>query len=108
MRSELRTDKGFTWQTWNQAANWCLQNNVNLDQALQWADSAAGPNFGGATNFQPQATKAQILAKLGRQSEADALMKSALPLANMNELHAYARQLLTQKKRIRKHWKYLK
>lgn len=98
MRSELRTDKGFTWQTWNQAANWCLQNNVNLDQALLWADSAAGPNFGGSAFFQPQATKAQILARLGRNSEADALMKSALPLANMNELHAYGRQLITQKK----------
>jgi hypothetical protein len=97
-RNELRTDKGFSWQSWNQAAQWCLQNNVNLDQALQWADSASGPVFGGNTQFQPIATKAQILEKLGRSDEAAALMKTALPMANMNQLHQYGRQLLAQKK----------
>ncbi len=97
-RSELRTNKGFTWQAWDQAAQWCLQNNVNLEQALQWADSAAGPTFGGNTSFQPMATKAGILEKLGRGDEATALMKTALPLANMNQLHQYGRQLLAQKK----------
>jgi hypothetical protein len=97
-RKELRTDKGFNWQSWNQAAQWCLQNNVNLDQALQWADSASGPIFGGNNNFQPLATKAQILDKLGRGDEAAAIMKTALPLANMNQLHQYGRQLIAQKK----------
>lgn len=97
-RNELRTDKGFTWQTWDQAAQWCLQNGVNLEQALLWADSASGTSFGGNTNFQPIATKAGILAKLGRTAEADALMKTAMPLGNMNQLHQYGRQLLSQKK----------
>lgn len=98
MRAELRTDKGFNWQSWNQAAQFCLQNNVNLEQALQWADSAAGPFFGGNTNFPPIATKAQVLERLGRTEEAAALMKTAIPLGNMNELHQYGRQLLSQKK----------
>ncbi|MGZ3958243.1 MAG: DUF2911 domain-containing protein, partial [Flavisolibacter sp.] len=71
-RKELRTERGFFWLAWDQAAQWCLQRNVNLDQALQWADSAAGPSFGGAALFQPQATKAQILEKLGRTAEAAA------------------------------------
>lgn len=98
LRKELRTDRGFTWQTWDQAAQWCLQNNTNLEQALQWADSAAGPFFGGNNNFQPQYTKAQVLERLGKTAEADAIMKNALPMANMNQLHQYGRQLLTQKK----------
>ncbi|MGB8195168.1 MAG: DUF2911 domain-containing protein [Chitinophagaceae bacterium] len=98
IRSELRTDKGFTWQTWDQAAQWSLQNGVNLEQALQWADSASGPIFGGNTNFQPQATKAMILEKMGKTAEAEALMKTALPLGNMNQIHQYGRQLLAQKK----------
>ncbi|HYE56039.1 MAG TPA: DUF2911 domain-containing protein, partial [Chitinophagaceae bacterium] len=97
-RSELRTNKGFNWQAWQQAAQWCVQNNVNLEQALQWADSAAGPIFGGNNFFLPQVTRAQVLEKLGRTAEADALMKAALPKGNMNELHQYARQLLAQKK----------
>ncbi|MDB5205148.1 MAG: hypothetical protein JWR72_223 [Flavisolibacter sp.] len=97
-QNELRTDKGFTWQTWNQAAQWALQHDTNLEQALQWADSATGTTFGGNTQFGPKATKAQLLAKLGRGAEADAMMKAALPLANMQELHGYARSLLLQKK----------
>jgi len=98
-REELRTQRGFYWLSWNQAAQWCLQRNVNLEQALQWADSAAGPSFGGATVFQPQATKAQILQKLGRKDEAIALMRKALPMASMQELHQYARSLLQQQQK---------
>src|SRR5215213_4708117 len=97
-RNELRTQRGFFWLAWDQAAQWALQHNVNLDQALQWADSASGPSFGGAMLFAPKSTKAQILAKLGRTAEADALMKQALPLASMQEIHQYARSLLTLKK----------
>ncbi|HEV7329704.1 MAG TPA: DUF2911 domain-containing protein [Flavisolibacter sp.] len=97
-QNELRTQRGFFWLPWMQAAQWCLQRNVNLEQALQWADSASGPSFGGNMQFQAKATKAQILEKLGRSDEAAAVMKEAMPLANMNELHGYARSLLAQKK----------
>lgn len=96
-QNELRTERGFFWLAWDQAAQWCLQHNVNLEQALQWSDSATGPNFGGATVFQPHATKAQILRKLGRAEEAAALMREALPMASMNEMHVYGRSLVTMK-----------
>ena len=99
IRNELRTDKGFTWQAWDQAAQWALQNNTNLEQALQWADSASSQTFGGNFVFQPQSTKAMLLEKAGKTAEADALMKKALPYANMFELHQYGRRLLGQKKK---------
>ena len=98
LQNELRTNKGFEWQSWDQAAQWALQNNTNIEQALKWSDSATGPFFGGANIFQPHATRAQLLQKLGRTAEAEAEMKKALPLANMNEMHQYGRQLLSQKK----------
>lgn len=97
-QNELRTNRGFFWLAWDQAAQWCLQRGVNLEQALQWADSASGQSFGGAQLFGPKATKAQILEKLGRSAEAAALMKEALPLASMQEIHGYGRSLLAQKK----------
>jgi len=97
-REELRTQRGFYWLAWDNAAQWCLRNNVNLEQALQWADSASGPSFGGIASFQPKATKAQILEKLGRKDEAAAVMKEALPLANMQEMHQYGRTLIAQKR----------
>jgi tetratricopeptide (TPR) repeat protein len=97
-RKELKTDRGFMWQSWDQAAQWSLQHNVNLEQALLWADTASGRTFGGKNIFRPNSTKAQILAKLGRTQEADALMQASLPLANMQELQQYGRQLLQQNK----------
>lgn len=97
-RKELRSEKGFIWESWQQAAQWCLQRNVNLEQALQWADTASGPTFGGDKEFQTQATKAQLLDKLGRTEEAAQLMKKALPLGTMQDIHQYGRQLLALKK----------
>jgi len=97
-RNELRTDKGFIWQSWAQAANWCLQRNVNLNEALLWADSATSAGFEGDKSFRAWSTKAQILEKLGRSGEAAEVMKKAFPIASMIEIHQYGRQLLTQKK----------
>lgn len=97
-RQELRTEKGFIWQSWDQAAQWCLQRNVNLPQALLWSDSATSPGFGGDKVFSAWSTKAQLLEKLGRGNEAADIMKKALTFAGMNEIHQYGRQLLQQKK----------
>ena len=95
---ELQTDRGFLWESWDQAAQWCLQHNVNLNEALLWADSATSTTFGGDKSFQAASTKAQILEKLGRGNEASALMKKVLPTASMFEIHGYGRSLITQKK----------
>ena len=97
-RNELRSDKGFNWLTWNQAAQWCAQRNVNLEQALQWADSATSITFGGNTQFAPHATKAQLLTMLGRNEEATAIMNKSLGFASMQELHQYGRQLISSKR----------
>jgi len=97
-RRELRTEKGFIWESWNQAAQWCVQRNVNLDEALLWADSATSTSFGGDKSFGAASTKAQILEKLGRGDEAAALMKKMLPNASMNEIHGYGRSLIAAKK----------
>lgn len=93
-RRELRSDKGFVWESWDQAAQWCVQHNINLEQALQWSDSATGNSFGGDRSFLAWSTKAQVLKKMGRTADADAVMKKALPLGNMLEIHQYGRQLL--------------
>lgn len=96
-RRELRTDRGFIWESWNQAAQWCVAHNANLDEALLWADSATSTTFGGDRSFQSWSTKAQVLQKLGRNAEATDIMKQALPLGSMTELHQYGRQLIQGK-----------
>ena len=97
-RQELQNSKGFDWKAWNQAASWALQRNVDLEEALLWADTATSPNFGGDRNFAGYATKAGILNKLGRNDEAAAVMKKAMPLGTMNDIHQYGRLLIGMKK----------
>ncbi|HEY4206790.1 MAG TPA: DUF2911 domain-containing protein [Puia sp.] len=97
-RRELRSDKGFRWNAWMQAAQFCIQHKTDLDEALEWSDYAIAGNFIGQKNFQTLSTKAQVLALQGRTADADAIMKEALPLGQMNEIHQYARQLLMEKK----------
>lgn len=97
-RKELRTDIGFTWMPWQTAAQWCVEHNTNLEEALQWADTATNPNVLGNRNFTSLSTKAQILDKLQRTKEADAVMKEALPLGSMQEIHLYGRSLIQQKR----------
>ena len=36
-RRELRSDKAFTWNAWVQAAQFCAQRNIDLDEGLTWA-----------------------------------------------------------------------
>jgi len=97
-RRELRTDKGFNWESWDQAALYCAQHKTNLDQALLWADSAISVDFGGDNSFKAYSTKAMVLDSLGRNDEAAAVIKKALPLASEGELYRYGRVLTQQKK----------
>ncbi|MEP7106726.1 MAG: DUF2911 domain-containing protein [Ferruginibacter sp.] len=97
-RKELQTDKGFSWQAFLQAANWCADNNTNLEEGLQWAEYAISGQFIGEKNFRTLSTKARLLDLSGKASEASAIMKEAAPLGSMTEVHGYARQLLAAKK----------
>ncbi len=97
-RKELRSEEGFSPDPWVTAANFCVDNNTNLDEALEWSNYAINGVFIGQKNFKTLSCKANVLNKLNKTSEANEIMKQAMPLASMQELHDYARQLLGQKK----------
>ena len=100
IRRELRGAAGFSWQQWNLAAQYCLLADTNLNEALTWSESAIALPGVGQANFVTLSTKAQILNKLSKTSEADAVMATALDLpgALPVQIHQYGRQLLTQGK----------
>ena len=85
-------------QPFVQAANWCADNKTNLEDGLKWADYGISGPFIGEKNFRTLSAKARILDLMGKTTEAAAIMKEATPLGTMNEVHAYARQLLAAKK----------
>ena len=97
-RKELRTSKGFKSDVWQEAAQFAADHNTNLDEALQWSDYSLNGQFVGEKNFKNYTTRAAVLNKSGKTADADAAMKMAMPLANMQELHQYGRQLLQQKR----------
>ena len=97
-RNQLTGSTGFKSDVWQQAAQFAASHNVALEEALQWSDYSLNGPFVGEKNFNNLSTRALILNKMGRMAEADAALKLALPMATMQELHAYGRQLLNDKK----------
>lgn len=81
-----------------QAANYCLENNIELEQALAWIDRGIYFRIMGQKTFRTLSTKAAILKKMNRDSEADKIMLEALPLGSMTDVHFYGRSLLSAKK----------
>ena len=67
---------------------------------MTWSENAIALPGVGQANFVTLSTKAQILNKLSKTTEADAVMATALDLpgALPIQIHQYGRQLLTQGK----------
>lgn len=94
IRTDLRGLPRFSWQGWNQAAAWCLRNNVNLDEALQWSDRSIGM----VENFQNLRVKAGLMEKKGDAKAAAELREKSLKIANEADLNNYGYQLVGEKK----------
>jgi len=89
---ELKSTTGFTPFGFSSAANYALQNNINLDKGLAWIDQALQQS----QNFAFKNIKSGILRKLGKTSEADQIMTEAVASGNEAEINTYGYQLLNQ------------
>jgi tetratricopeptide (TPR) repeat protein len=96
MREELRDRTGFKQENWITAAQFCVQNKINLEEALTWVDMSVSNPFIGVENFTTLQTRSQIYEALGRLAEANAEMDKAIkhPTANVQTIHQYGRSLL--------------
>jgi len=100
IRHNLLSWPGFDYKNWQNAAEFCAANKVNLDEALVWADKAIHGPFRGATvgseDFSTAQTKADVLEAMGRTEEADKLMEHAFQLsgADLLPVHIYGMRLL--------------
>lgn len=89
-KAELKGPVGFGWQGYASAANYALQNNVNLDEGIQWIDRAITQN----NSFATLIVKAGLLKQTGKIADAEKVKKEALSLASEVELNNYGYQLL--------------
>lgn len=94
LHKQLRGLVRFTWDGWNDAADYLVSNHVDLDEALRYADQSLqqGENYTNLT------TKSQVLEALGRKDESKKYLAKALEKANAAELYTYGRQLQGEKK----------
>jgi tetratricopeptide (TPR) repeat protein len=92
-KADLRTTRPY--YDFIQAAQYCLQHNIELEQALAWIDRGIYFRVMGEKNFRSLSTKAAILTKLNRKDEAKKIMDEALPMGAMLDVHFYGRQLLS-------------
>lgn len=94
-KSDLRTTRPY--YDFIQAAQWCIQNDYELEQALAWMDRAIYFRVMGEKNFRSLSTKAAVLMKMNRVDEAKKVMEEAVPLGTVTDVHYYGRQLLGMK-----------
>ena len=92
IKNELRNVGGFTWAGYDEAANWCLDNNYNLEEALKWEDTS----IQNESRFENWETKSRILGTMGRKEDADKALTTAIEKANAVQLYVYARGLQRQ------------
>jgi hypothetical protein len=85
------------WQNMQQAADFCLVNDVNLEEGLSWADRSINTYFGEA-NFRTLTTYAGLLEKAGRRHEADSVLKIGLPKGSLEDIYFYGSKLIRMKK----------
>jgi tetratricopeptide (TPR) repeat protein len=95
LKKQLRNLSGFSWNGWDDAANYLLTEKIDLDDAL----SDANKSIENEDRYENEMTKAKVLTALDRKDEAAAAEKKALSLASPLQLHAYARQLLGEKRK---------
>lgn len=93
-REQFRGQNGFQRQNWEQAANYALNNGGDLNEALGWIDGAIAGKFYSQKTFNNLQIKSQILDKLDRKDEADALMDEAMDHATIFQVHQYGRTLI--------------
>jgi tetratricopeptide (TPR) repeat protein len=97
MREQLTSQKGFTPALVLQAAQFCFNKNINLEEALIWSKRAVD-GVGGQKTYITLRNLATAYEKLNRIPEADSVMTEALTIATANQYSAYARQLISQKR----------
>ncbi|MBC3759719.1 DUF2911 domain-containing protein [Hyunsoonleella sp. SJ7] len=93
-RQQLQGQVGFTRPSWEQAANYALNNDGDLNEALGWISDAIEGKFFSQKTFNNLQIKSKILDKMGKKEEAEKLAKESLEHATIFQIHQYGRTLI--------------
>ena len=94
VKKQIRGLGQYTWEGWDEAANYLLAEKVALEDALSYSDKSIEVE----DRYDNELTKSKVLAALNRKDDAAAAQKKALDLANPLQIHFYARGLQGEKR----------
>jgi len=89
LQKQFRGIVQYTWQSYDDAANYFLDAKVDLPVGLQYADKSIDQE----ERYDNLMTKARILQAMGKNDEAKPLIAQALAKADAPQMYTYARQL---------------
>jgi tetratricopeptide (TPR) repeat protein len=92
LRNELRGGKQYVWEGPAEAAQYCAQHSVALEEGLKWANQSIAVE----ERMENLMLKAQLLKALNRATEASAAKDRALGIGNVTQVYFYGRQLQAQ------------
>jgi hypothetical protein len=94
LHQQMRGLTQYTWDAWDDAANYLLAHKVHLDEALEYEDKSIQVE----ERYDNDLTKSKILEAMGKNDDAKIAHDKALALASPQQLHQYAFQLKGEKK----------
>lgn len=94
LHNQLRGRPKFEWAGWSEASEFLLANKLSADEALADANQSIAVE----DRFENEMDKARSLEALNRADDAKTARAKAMSLGTQQQVHAYGRQLQTQKK----------
>jgi tetratricopeptide (TPR) repeat protein len=94
IRNQMRGHAQYEWEAPNQAAQFCLNKKINLDEALKWAELS----IQNEERFENLTTKADLLKAMKQPDEAKKIWDQALAKTTPAQLYSYGRRLQSEKK----------
>ena len=97
LRDQVKSQKGFNSTNLIQACQYCFNKNINIEEAVGWAQRAI-TGIGGQKSYPSLRNLATGYEKLNKLNQADSVMVEALTMANVNQFTGYGRALISQKR----------
>ncbi len=94
LKKQLRNLSQYTWQSWDDAANYLIAEKIAYDDALTYANKS----IENEDRYDNEMTKSKALTALNRKDESATAQKKALELATPLQIHLFARQLQGEKR----------
>jgi tetratricopeptide (TPR) repeat protein len=89
LHKQLRGIAQYTWDGWNDAADYMVSHKMDLNEALRYSDQSLVIE----QRYENLTTRSQVLDALGRKDEAAKARRLAMEKAGPYDLYGYARQL---------------